>query len=374
MRSSTGQHWIALDHVRALAAFSVFTWHFIHGETGYPVALEGAPALFPLAILDEGHVGVSLFMALSGYLFAKLLDGRSIDYAMFFWNRFLRLAPLLILVVVLADIGRALNGEGLNPWPYCREFVLGFLIPVPPLPNGVWSIVVETHFYLVLPLLMKASASSRAALPIFLAAAILMRGLFFLEGGTVQVMAYWTIGGHIDQFLLGILAFRYRQLVQRNHVAAAAVALAFALFYYWFDQAGGYYHVGDTRPGAALWIILPTIDGIAFATLIAYYDSSFTPRADGISGLIAKAGAYSYSIYLLHVFVVFGAADFINRHMMDISNFYVACLWSLLCFAAMVPVGMLSFRYLEAPFLRLRRPYSRAAAAASAPQSILTSG
>ena len=91
-------------------------------------------------------------------------------------------------------------------------------------------------------------------------------------------------------------------------------------------------------------------------------------------GLIAKAGAYSYSIYLLHVFVVFGAADFINRHMMDLSNFYVACLWSLLCFAAMVPVGMLSFRYLEAPFLRLRRPYSRAAAAVSAPQSILTSG
>ncbi|MDB5585030.1 MAG: acyltransferase 3, partial [Bradyrhizobium sp.] len=78
-----------------------------------------------------------------------------------------------------------------------------------------------------------------------------------------------------------------------------------------------------------------------------------------LSGAIAKAGAYSYSIYLLHFFFVFRAADFINRHVMDISNFYVACLWSALCFAALVPVGSLSFRRLEEPFLRLRRPYIR---------------
>jgi len=29
-----------------------------------------------MALLDEGHTGVALFMTLSGYLFAKLLDGK----------------------------------------------------------------------------------------------------------------------------------------------------------------------------------------------------------------------------------------------------------------------------------------------------------
>jgi len=357
MRSSTGQHWIALDHVRALAAFCVFTWHFIHSTNGYPVALDGAPVIFPLAILDEGHVGVSLFMTLSGYLFAKLLDGKSINYAMFFWNRFLRLAPLMILVVILADIGRAMNGAGTNPWPYLRELILGFVFPMPPLANGVWSIVVETHFYLVLPLLMKASRRSRAALPLILMAAILSRGLLCAEGVNVQNLSYWTIGGHIDQFLLGILAFRYRAAMRKKHGVALAVATGFALFYTAFDAAGGYYHFADDPRRAVLWILLPTVDGIAFATLIAYYDGSFQPRADGVSGWIARAGAYSYSIYLVHFFFVFRAADLINRHVMDISNFYVACLWSALCFAAMVPIGMLSFRRLEEPFLRLRRPY-----------------
>jgi peptidoglycan/LPS O-acetylase OafA/YrhL len=358
MRSSTGEHWIALDHIRALAAFCVFTWHFTHGSHGGPVPIAGAPAIFPLAILDEGHVGVSLFMTLSGYLFAKLLDGKSIDYPMFFWNRFLRLAPLLIMVVIASDVGRALNGEGMNPWPYLHELILGFLIPYPPLPNGVWSIVVEIHFYLVLPLLMKASRSTQAALPIFLATIILLRWIFYLNGGAIQNLVYWSIGGHIDQFLLGILAFRYRPAMRRKHAAAAGIALAFALFYYALDLAGGYYHLADDRLRASVWVILPTVEGLAFATLIAYYDSSYSPRAHGVSGLIAKAGAYSYSIYLLHFFFVLGASKFIGRHVMDISNFYIACLWSALCFAAMVPVAMLSFRYLEEPFLRMRRRYT----------------
>lgn len=83
MRSSSGAHFIALDHVRALAAFIVFAWHFTHAANDYPVAFDYVPALFPFSILDEGHTGVALFMTLSGYLFAKLLDGKSIDYRAF---------------------------------------------------------------------------------------------------------------------------------------------------------------------------------------------------------------------------------------------------------------------------------------------------
>ncbi|QND50989.1 acyltransferase family protein [Phyllobacterium sp. 628] len=79
-----------LDHMRALAAFMVFNWHFLHFTNGYPVPFEGSPSLFFLAILDEGHSGVALFMTLSGYLFAKILDGRSIRYPAFILRRMLR--------------------------------------------------------------------------------------------------------------------------------------------------------------------------------------------------------------------------------------------------------------------------------------------
>src|SRR5690349_10843220 len=104
MRGSSGTHFIALDHIRAVAAYLVFSWHFTHAETGYPVPFEYAPALFPAAILDEGHTGVALFMTLSGYLFAKLLDGKAIDYPAFIFNRVLRLLPLLLVVVIVVGV------------------------------------------------------------------------------------------------------------------------------------------------------------------------------------------------------------------------------------------------------------------------------
>ena len=83
MKSSSGTHFIALDHVRALAALIVFTWHFLHSFDGYPIPFEYVPMLPPFALLDEGHTGVALFMTLSGYLFAKLLAGRRISYRLF---------------------------------------------------------------------------------------------------------------------------------------------------------------------------------------------------------------------------------------------------------------------------------------------------
>jgi peptidoglycan/LPS O-acetylase OafA/YrhL len=105
MRSSSGQHFVALDHLRALAAFLVFAWHFLHSTNGVPVPFEGAPSIFPFAIFDEGHTGVALFMVLSGYLFAKLLEGKEIYYGAFFWNRFIRLAVASHVIIFPSGAG-----------------------------------------------------------------------------------------------------------------------------------------------------------------------------------------------------------------------------------------------------------------------------
>jgi peptidoglycan/LPS O-acetylase OafA/YrhL len=152
MRSSGGEHFLGLDHVRALAAFMVFSWHFTHSRTGWPVPFAGGPAVFPLAIFDEGHTGVALFMTLSGYLFAKLLDGKDVHFPSFLWNRFIRLAPLMILVLVFAGAEDVYHGSTIISVmnQYIKGMILGSL------PNGLWSVIVEAHFYLILPLLMVA--------------------------------------------------------------------------------------------------------------------------------------------------------------------------------------------------------------------------
>lgn len=165
MKSSSGAHYFALDHVRALAAFMVIAWHFTHAATGTPIPFQYTPDLPPLALLDEGHTGVALFMTLSGYLFAKLLQGKRIRYPLFLLNRILRVAPLLVLVIALVAVERGVGRA--NFGDYAREIARGAVFPT--LPNGGWSITVEFHFYLLLPLLLWLSRRSKT-LPIVLIA------------------------------------------------------------------------------------------------------------------------------------------------------------------------------------------------------------
>ena len=62
---------------------------------------------------------------------------------------------------------------------------------------------------------------------------------------------------------------------------------------------------------------------------IAWHDNSFVHLESGLSKFVGRLGEYSYSIYLLHFFVVFEVARFIHEQIMNISNFYLACLWVL---------------------------------------------
>lgn len=353
MRSSSGEHFIALDHVRALAAFMVFAWHFTHAANGYPVPFEYVPALFPFSLLDEGHTGVALFMTLSGYLFAKLLDGKSIDYKVFLWNRALRLFPLLAVVILIVGILRFMSGGSM--YSYLHSIVRGAFYPS--LPNGGWSITVEFHYYAILPLFLWMFGKSKL-LPIsIIVVAIALRVFVYREMGEIQSLAYWTIVGRIDQFALGMLMYQFRASIAYRHVLAIAIFTGFTMFYWYFDLHGGFYQNPSYPSPSPLWIVLPTIEGIAFAVGIAWYDNSFSHSTTGFSRFVGRIGEFSFSIYLLHFFVVFHAARFVNERVMDISNFYVACLWSVVFFLLLVPAGYLSFRFIEAPFLKHRKRY-----------------
>lgn len=353
MRSSSGQHFIALDHLRALAAFMVVAWHFLHFNNGTPVPFEGAPALFPLALVDEGHSGVALFMVLSGYLFAKLLDGKEVSFPAFFWNRFIRLAPLLFFTFILVGVQQYLDGN--HPGQYFSNLYLGLVYPV--WPNGGWSITTEIHFYLALPLLLYLARRSRW-LPLgLILVAVLVRLYFFQANGQVQSLAYWTIFGRIDQFILGMVAFFYAGQLARNTRLLLFVWLAFLAFWWWFDAAGGFYMLPTYPSPSPVWIWIPTIEGVAYASLIVWYDAKKMDDSTRVSRILCRLGEYSYSIYLFHLFFVFKVAGYIDGHIMDISNFYVGLVWALAFYVAMIVPGYLSFRFLESPFLKLRLNY-----------------
>lgn len=353
MRSTSGAHYIALDHVRALAAFLVIAWHFMHGANGYPVPFEGAPRIFPFAVFDEGHTGVALFMCLSGYLFCKLLSGRQFNYRLFMLNRVLRLLPLLLLVITIVFFIQ--YQQGVDPYNYWLNILKGTYLPT--LPNGGWSITVEFHFYILIPIFLWAVYRNLSTVILFLLIPFLLRLFIFFDYGELQKFSYFTIVGRFDQFFLGMLAYRYRHLIAGKHMVMMILLVSFLFFYWKFDQLGGFYLYPSYPSNHALWLWMPFIEGLFYGLIIAWYDQSFLHSKGWLSRLVAKFGEYSYSFYLLHFFFVFQAAAWVDQNLVVLSNFYLALLFSFFFYIAMFPLGYLSYRFIESPFLKFRRKY-----------------
>lgn len=337
MRSSAGQYFAGLDHVRAIAALLVVVWHFSHWTGGQPVPFNQSPLLGPL---DEGHLGVSVFMTLSGYLFAKLIGDHHVKYLPFLYNRALRLGPLLIVTMLIYALVNRVD------WLSFLKLLVGGLV-LPQLPNGGWSITVEAHFYIILPLLLAFFRKSLWWALAGLIASLAMRTALYYLGFDIQALANLTIIGRIDQFILGICAFRLRDKASGRSALMAFIALW--IFYCWFDSIGGLFNSGLP----SLWLFIPALDGLAVGVMIAWYDRRSAPKF----WLLQKAGQYSYSIYLLHFFFAHQAAMAVDQHIMPLTSLAVALPWAALFFLCMIALGHLSWILIEQPPLRWRINY-----------------
>lgn len=265
MKSSSGLYFSRLDHIRALAAYLVFVWHFTHLTTQFPVPFSTVPP-FPFALVEEGHVGVGLFMTLSGYLFAKLVNGQAINYPAFLWSRAVRLVPLLAGSLAAWYILSKLHvGSPI----YFNQIWRGVLLPT--LPNGAWSITVEFHFYLLFPYLLALSNRfGPCALLIGICLSLCLRALLWVKYGEVQLVAYWTIVGAIDQFLMGMFFATAGLGVKARRILAFTCGLLFLVFWQIFDAKGGFFNLDGAYPSpSALWIIIPSAQAVAFGSFVA---------------------------------------------------------------------------------------------------------
>lgn len=354
MKSSEGKYFAKLDHIRAFAAYLVFVWHFTHLTAQFPVP-AGASPNFPFALLEEGHTGVALFMTLSGYLFAKLVGQQQIVYRNFLWSRFIRLGPLLIVVTAAWYIYGRFGGPPIT----ADDIVLGLIGPT--LPNGGWSITVEAHFYLIFPilLLLVRRFGPRALLTVLMAA-VLYRLALWIRDGEVRTLAYWTIVGRIDQFLLGMFfCFMSLNAKQRAWIAGLA-GISFLVFWQLFNDAGGLY--GANLSHNPVWIIIPTMEALAYASFIRWYDDSETKLPTRLGSILAVIGEWSYSIYLLHFFLREAVIALIGDRVGNADNFWWALPFATVCFLAFLPVAGASYTYFEKWFLRFRLPYLKAPA------------
>jgi peptidoglycan/LPS O-acetylase OafA/YrhL len=326
----------------------------------------------PIArVFKGGAYGVFFFLTLSGYLlfrpFARhLIDGvpglRLRDYAL---NRALRILPLYFFAVAVL-LGLEVNGGLPRDWwrfaLFIENFAQGTVLRAD---SPMWSLVVEIHFYIVLPvvafLVARVARGSRSRA----AVAIAVLGLVSLVLRLVHVSLSsapdfrWT-------FSLATLFYFF------------AVGMLLALLRLAWEERPPRWLTGRLA-SADLWMLasvpLWVVSLLQKEFELAIAAAAFLVLAACVlplrAGLLTRAlewrplavlGIASYSLYIWHVPLITTVADNhvrfpppggrLSGHPHDL--LYVAVAALPVC----VAVALASYATIESPFLRLRRQWA----------------
>jgi peptidoglycan/LPS O-acetylase OafA/YrhL len=364
MRSRNTSYLSRLDHLRFLAAALVIVYHYTQRSLcDFKRPICGFDTDNPLlALIDQGHTGVALFMVVSGFIFAVIAFEHSVAYWPFIKNRLIRIYPLYIFAILLSlYIGR-------------QDFdfisVVGAIFPFLNLRNPVsinyfdqlWTIAVEFQFYLIFPFLWHFfRLKGERYLFALILLGLVFRLVVYLLQGTVQDLAYWTIFGRLDQFvvgmLLGVLYCRRDNVLSHPLWLVLAVALLLGAAQ-WLNKLGGFYGTGYPSH-SAFWIWLPTAEALLWGFLILSYLNCRIGLPSVIDRGLAWLGQASFSLYVMHNMMVFlflkevGSVNFISGH--NVLNAVATAL--LLVLPATVLLAALTVTLIEKPFLAYRVRY-----------------
>lgn len=377
-----------LDVLRGIAIVAVLGAHMHAPPADWPALLAA-----PLAFWHKnGWLGVDLFFVLSGYLVSGLLFSEYKKYGRLDVRRFLirrgfKIYPAFYLLIAVTVSVHVLALGRHIPWKkvLVESFYLQSYFPEYQLWGPTWSLSVEEHFYLFLPLVILAALRfSRdrqdpfgVLLPfgVCLAAAVLgVRSWAALHpDGTPHwdLHIIWPTHHRMDALFFGVLIsymkhFRSQTLdALLPHRRWVAWVAAFALLgpamlchetSVWIHTIG--YTMAYLAAGIIVVLVLEMPEGSAI---------SRWPGAAAAGSFLAWIGFYSYSIYLWHMlfrvwgergleFILGGAPGFAFG-----TAFYMA---------GSVLLGAALARLVETPTLALRDRWfpSRTAAKTAAPR------
>ncbi len=364
----------ALTSLRAFAALLVLFHHFL--LFGIYPSLRANPLE---AILMEGHIGVTIFFVLSGYLitsryFKPMTEGQ-LGWFDYLTKRVARIWPLYLAVLLLTLI--------LEPKTVFMPLVQltltqGYFIELrfSGIPTA-WSLTVEETYYLIAPIVFITIAYLSAKAAIRLKRAFVVQAMVLLvwvigmiavgfglaalsssipppRFGGLMVMDWpqiraLTIFGRFFEFAVGIacaLLFgsgRVTRLFDRKYGSVLADGLsvgslgAIALASYLMNRAGGAYSDG--------WIYnypIAVLTGIWILALTC--ERSIIARFMSLE-LLVYLGRISYAVYLLQFLVYY---EVIQNLLSRESPLYM-----LLLIVIMNVASALAYELIEKPCRRL---------------------
>jgi len=344
----------AIDFLRAIAVSLTLFRHFGINLFMYKI----------------GWVGVDLFFVLSGFLVSGLLFGEfkktgKIDFIRFFVRRGLKIYPLFYLLIFIYIIQtkidpiaqidyHALKVEAL----FYKNYVGGNAFWI-----HTWSIDVEEHFYLLLPLLLltllffnKTTQTPFKAIP-YLFGAIAIGSLALRIHATLT-MPFSHVNNvspthlRIDSLFFGtLLSYFYHfhreklaSFVTNNkpflRIASFILLLPCAIFW-------------DENPQMITWGFTSLYLGFGGILLLSIYSEQKLPAPLAkVYSAMATMGLYSYSMYIIHWPLIWWfklpIGGYLDTHFpIKLGAFFVY-------FGLVYLLGWILSKTIEIPFLALR--------------------
>jgi peptidoglycan/LPS O-acetylase OafA/YrhL len=356
-----------LDILRGVAILAVIINHAgMETIPGFP-ELEGAAGFVFWSLKGLGWSGVDLFFILSGFLIGGSLINEiektgAVDLRLFWFKRAFKILPsygaLLLILAITGAVSFAWNQV-----PVFLFFLQNYLAPQ--VVGPTWSLAVEEHFYLLLPLsltgllLLRGGDSRRAlrGLPVLALAVILLvvAGRVLHARSGVVPDDFMQSHFRFDTLFLGVLlhwVWRYRSDLARRLATPWVLPLIAVLI----------------APATVLSRNDPLMFTAGFSALALAYalltlfalERGFGRFGAGPAGAaVAAVGRWSYNIYLWHLFILaVGVPGYeglqsllatvgLHPTLQAAVQILVLALFSTL-------VGWLFTTVVEEPFLRLR--------------------
>jgi peptidoglycan/LPS O-acetylase OafA/YrhL len=365
-----------LDALRFIAFLSVFLCHALPFDTS--LNLHGNVAFMWLAlqhIREAGNFGVCLFFVLSSYLITELLRReyvltRTVHLKAFYVRRGLRIWPLYFSVLLISAVAGSFIPFFRMEWRQAVAYLFfagnWYIIAHPVGTTALawlWSISVEEQFYIVWPTMAKIGGLR----------CITIGSLICIPLSVTAIATATRNGQHPDVtvWLNSIVQFQFFALGALLAICVSGGAprlsrrLRAMLFVSgiacWITASGGCL-IKDPIATVGIARMVVGYELVAAGCLCIFL-SLLGVAVTLVPSYLVYLGKISYGLYVFHAIALF-ATTFVRQHLEHGGTHHSAAtsffflVDRLAALALTITLAALSYKYLETPWLRLKRRFT----------------